>query len=153
PLRPFASASRAPWPACVAPGGSTMTVLAADPLADLSRRARRAYEHGRLRWAAERSLAAVAVAALGLIGCSARGGSAACVAALGALPTACLWRGGPWGSGARIGFLAGLVPCLLPGGFQVAIASGSTLCTNLLPICVGAGTVAGLLLGWHAWPG
>jgi hypothetical protein len=125
-----------------------MTVAAADPVDDLARRARRAYERGRLRWAVSRALAAVAVAAVALIGCAAPGSSAACAAALGVLIASCLWRGGAWAGGARLGFLAGLTPCLLPAAFRTVLACGGTLCLTLLPLCVLAGVVAGLLLGW-----
>lgn len=124
-----------------------MTV-ARDPLDALAARARGAYERGRLRWALGRALAAVALGAVALVGCQAPGGPAACAAALGALLTACLWRGGPWARGARLGFLAGLAPCLLPAGVRAAHACGGTICLTLPSICVGAGIVAGLLLGW-----
>jgi hypothetical protein len=122
-------------------------IVAREPLDALAVRARRAYERGRLRWALGRALAAVAVGSVALIGCPAPGGPAACAVALGAVLTACLWRGGPWGSGSRLGFLAGLAPCLLPAGLRAAHACGRTLCLTLPSICLVAGTVAGLLLG------
>ena len=66
-------------------------------------RARRTYEAGRLRWALVRTVAALAIATVAMVGCPAPGGPAACAATLGALLAACLWRGGSWARGARLG--------------------------------------------------
>jgi hypothetical protein len=115
---------------------------------DLAVRARRAYERGRLRWALERAAAAAAIAAVALVGCAAPGAPAACVAALGALVAACLWRGGSWARGARLGFLAGLAPCLLPAAARAVHACSDRFCLSLPPVCVAGGVIAGILLGW-----
>jgi hypothetical protein len=114
----------------------------------LAARARRAYEAGRLRWAFGRAVAALAVVAVALVGCPAPGGPAACAAALGLVLTACLWLGGSWARGARLGFVAGLVPCLLPAVLRAAHACSAAMCLTLPAVCLGAGVAAGLLLGW-----
>jgi hypothetical protein len=124
-----------------------MTTAAEPALASLTARARRAYERGRLRWALPRAAAASAVAAVALIGCPAPGGPAACAAALGILVAACLWRGGAWARGTRLGFLAGLVPCLLPAAARAAHVCCESLCLTLPTVCLVAGIAAGLLLG------
>jgi len=111
-------------------------------------RARRAYERGRLRSAVWRAAAAVAVTALALIGCPSPDGPAACAATLGLVLIACLWRGSVWARGARLGFLAGLVPCLLPAAVRAAHACNGNTCLTPPAVCLTAGVVAGLLLGW-----
>ncbi|HVT14853.1 MAG TPA: hypothetical protein VHQ90_01565 [Thermoanaerobaculia bacterium] len=111
-------------------------------------RARRAYERGRLRWALGHTAAAVAISAVALVGCPQPGGPAACAAALGIVLAACLWRGGAWSRGARLGFLAGLAPCLLPAAARAAYACGGSFCLTLPAVCLAGGAVAGLLLGW-----
>jgi hypothetical protein len=115
---------------------------------DLAALARGAYERGRLRWALARGAAAVAVAAVGLAGCPSPTAPAACAAGLGVLVAACLWRGGAWARGVRLGFLAGLAPCLLPAAARAARLCNGGMCLALPNVCVTAGVVAGLLLGW-----
>src|SRR5215831_8029827 len=85
---------------------------------DLAARARRAYERGRLRWVLRWALAAAAVSALAIAGCPERRGPEACAALFVVLLTVCLWRGGPWARGARLGFFAGLAPCLVPAAVR-----------------------------------
>ena len=116
--------------------------------ADLAARARRAYERGRLRWAIQRAAAGTAVAAVAVIGCSAPRGPAASAAVLGLVLAACLWRGGAWARGARLGFVAGLAPCLLPAAARAAHACNDRICLAMPGVCLTAGIVAGLLLGW-----
>jgi hypothetical protein len=115
---------------------------------NLTARARRAYESGRLRWALARAATAAAVTAIALVGCPAPGGPAACIVALGAVVAACLWRGGAWARGARLGFLAGLAPCWLPAAARATHVCNGSLCLALPNVCLTAGVVAGLLLGW-----
>src|SRR6202521_3960069 len=115
---------------------------------NLAARARAAYEGGRLRWALGRAAVATALSAVALIGCPSQAAPAACAAALGVLVAACFWRGGAWARGARLGFAAGLAPCLLPAAARAAHACYSSLCLALPAICVAAGVAAGLLLGW-----
>jgi hypothetical protein len=118
-------------------------------VADAAResRARRAYEHGRLRWALARAAAAAGAASLALAGNPAPGVPAACAVALGAVLAACLWRGGAWARGARLGYLAGLAPCLLPAIFRAAHLCDGGHCFTLRGVCLTAGIAAGLLLG------
>jgi hypothetical protein len=115
---------------------------------DLAVRARRAYERGRLRSAFRRAAVAMAVTALALIGCPSPGGPAVCAGVLGLVLIACVWRGGDWARGARIGFLAGLAPCLLPAAARAARVCNGTACLTMPAVCLTAGVVAGLLLGW-----
>lgn len=114
----------------------------------LAARARRAYERGRLSWALPRAAEAIAVAAVALLGCPAPGRPAACAAALGVALAVCLWRGGAWARGARLGFLAGLAPCWLPAAVRLGYASCDRICPVLPAVCLAGGLVAGLLLGW-----
>ena len=114
----------------------------------LAARARAAYESGRLRWALGRAAAAAALSAVALIGCPSQAAPAACAVALGALLAACLWRGGAWAHGARVGFAAGLAPCLLPAAARAAHACNGSICQTLPAICLAAGVVGGVLLGW-----
>ncbi|HXO19530.1 MAG TPA: hypothetical protein VOA87_06350 [Thermoanaerobaculia bacterium] len=121
-------------------------IVAEETLAD---RARSAYEAGRLRWALMRTVAALAIAAVALLGCPAPGGPAVCAAALGAFLATCLWRGGSWARGARLGFLAGLAPCLLPATVRALHVSCASLCPHLPSVCLAAGVAAGLLVAWR----
>lgn len=116
--------------------------------AKLAARARTAYERGRLRRALARAAAAAAIAAVAMAGCPSPAAPAACVAALGVLVAACLWRGGAWAHGARLGFAAGLAPCLLPAAARAAHACNTALCVSMPSLCLVAGAMAGLLLGW-----
>ncbi|HYL06781.1 MAG TPA: hypothetical protein VE075_12120, partial [Thermoanaerobaculia bacterium] len=114
----------------------------------LTERARRAYERGRLRWALARGAAAAAVGAVALAGCPSPAAPAACAAGLGALVAGCLWRGGAWARGARLGFFAGLAPCLLPAAARATHLCNGSMCFALPNVCLTAGVLAGLLLGW-----
>src|SRR5579864_4168686 len=115
---------------------------------DLAACARGAYERGRRRWALARGAAAAAVAAVALAGCPAPAAPAACAVGLGVLVAACLWRGGAWARGARLGFLAGLAPCLLPAAARAIRICNGSMCLTLPTVCLTGGVVAGLLLAW-----
>jgi hypothetical protein len=115
---------------------------------NLTARARRAYESGRLRWALARAAAVVAFTAIALLGCPSPEGPAACAVALGAVVAACFWRGGAWARGAQLGFLAGLAPCWLPAAARAVHLCNGSMCLGLPTVCLTAGVVAGLLLGW-----
>jgi hypothetical protein len=117
---------------------------------ELAVRARRAYETGRVRWALTRALAATAVSCIALAACPERGGPGLCAALLGAILAAALWRGGAWARGARLGFLAGLAPCLLPAAVRTAHLCSGRACPLpvLSAVCLPAGLAAGLVLGW-----
>jgi len=116
--------------------------------AHLAARARTAYERGRLRWALGRAAAATAISAVALVGCPSPAAPAACAAALGVLLAGCLWRGGAWAHGARLGFVAGLAPCLLPAAARAAHVCNGSICLAIPTICVAGGVAAGLFLGW-----
>jgi hypothetical protein len=113
--------------------------------ADLAAHARRAYERGRLGWSVRHALAAAAIAGVACFTCAAPGAPAACAAALGVLLAACLWRGGSWARGARLGFLAGLVPCFFPAACRALHLCSQQACLGLSGVCLVAGVVAGAL--------
>jgi hypothetical protein len=115
---------------------------------NLAARARAAYEGGRLRRALGRAAAAGALSAVALIGCPSPTAPAACAVALGVFVGACLWRGGAWARGARLGFAAGLAPCLLPAAARAARVCNGSFCLAMPAICLAAGVAAGVLLGW-----
>jgi len=118
--------------------------------ADIRRRAARAYELGR----AAAALRQVAPFALLLVGVPlvTGSGSGAIGAALAATAAVTLWLGGVVGRAARVGLLAGLAPLLAP----IAVGGIGHRCSGCGPaaamplciaMCVGAGAVAGALLG------
>ncbi len=123
----------------------------------LRERARRAYERGRLRQAAERTALLAPLAVL-----AHAAGSTPAATALGTLALAgaglfFLWRGGESARGMRAGLLAGLGPFALP---LVSRASGvlcsETVCLVLPLACVAGGLLGGALLsgaGFHPQPG
>lgn len=115
----------------------------------LARRARRAYERGRLRWALARGVPAAGLTVVALAGCAAPAGPAACIVVLGLALAALLWRGGSWSRGAHLGFAAGLVPCWLPGLVHLAHGRCDGFCLTLPSVCLVAGLAAGLLVGWR----
>jgi hypothetical protein len=116
--------------------------------AELAARARRAYERGRLGWSVRRALMAVAITGVALVSCPRPGAPAACAAALGILLAVCLWRGGSWARGARLGFLAGLAPCLFPTAVRAVHACTDRVCLGPSVVCLLPGVAAGLLLAW-----
>lgn len=118
-------------------------------VAELAVRARRAYERGRLGWASRRGLVGAALAAAALVACPERGGPGLCCIALGIFLAACLWRGRAWARGARLGYLAGLAPCLLPAAARAVHLCGGGACFTTPWICLPAGLLAGLTLGWR----
>jgi len=128
---------------------------------DLSRRARRAYELGRLRAGLRATwpLLFIAPIALAMRGAPAAGATLVAAAGLAALVVALVWRGGALARGVALGFLAGL-PLLLVPAVWMAIRSptcaecemmGMGLAGDLwhecLLVCAGAGLVAGALVG------
>ncbi|HKY33396.1 MAG TPA: hypothetical protein VJV23_12725 [Candidatus Polarisedimenticolia bacterium] len=122
------------------------------PAALLARRARRAYEIGRLRFAVGRAWPVPVVGAAACTGCGPAGETLAALAALALLAVGLRWRGGVAGSGVNPGLLAGLLPLALPmgvvrlGGFCPG-GSGLAVC---LAACAAGGLLASLLLGWRA---
>lgn len=131
---------------------------------DLSRRARRAYELGRLRaglWATW-PLLGIAPVAVAMRGAPALGATLVAVAALAALVVALTWRGGALARGIGLGFLAGLPLLVVPGAWMALRSPSCAQCEMMgmglagelwhecLLACVGAGIVAGALVGWRA---
>lgn len=118
---------------------------------DLMRRARVAYELGRLRHGLARASVAAPATALGLLGCtSQRAATILCGAALFVLVAALAWRGQRHGRAAVAGLLAGapalLVPLLCRGLTRHACVGGVCWDACLLS-CVGGGLIAGAIVG------
>lgn len=121
--------------------------------ADLMTRARRAYEAGRLRWAAR---IATWVLPLALLSVVAAGNRCLSLATGAALLTACvalLWRGQAWGAAVRPGLLAGVIPLGLmltlkcSSGYFCALGGCMAHCSRF---CGVGGLAAGLLLAARA---
>lgn len=110
---------------------------------------RGAYERGRLRDAALSALPVLLLPALG-IGL-ARGAIGAVVASVVLVVGFAIlrWRGRSWSQGAVVGVIAGAVAAAAP--FCIALDGsgcvGSACATWCLPVCGGAGVVAGIIVG------
>jgi hypothetical protein len=111
---------------------------------DLKARARRAYEHGRLRRAVSVAVVIPPVASLAFVQCVDPRASVVCAIALALLIAALLHRGQDWGRGARAGLVAGMAPFAFPIAIETL---GSPALCELLPWFCGAGGIcAGLVL-------
>jgi len=110
----------------------------------LMRRARRAYEVGRLAAAARRSVLLLPVIGLALVCCTNLAGTAIGGTGLIAFVMFCLWRGQDYRRGVRPGLVAGFVPLILP----ILAQAGGQPCTSgrclLLPAVCGLGGLVGL---------
>ena len=116
-------------------------------MADLSTRARRAYELGRLRLAFRAALPASPLIAVSLFGCDRPVLSAALGAVLLAALIAMRWRGGDSGRGARAGFFAGLAPMAAALAARAVHACSGPTCDLAIGACLAGGAVAGLAVG------
>lgn len=117
----------------------------------MERRARVAYELGRLRSASLRALLVLPVAAL-MLWVRPEPQTVALLALLVATVVGLLWRGESFGRAASTGLLAGAVPLVAPtlvrSGGHCCIAG---LCTTICMVaCVGAGMVAGGVVALRA---
>lgn len=116
---------------------------------NLPPRVRGAYERGRARDAAVSALPVLLLPALG-VGL-ARGAIGAVVASAVLVGGFAFlrWRGQSWSQGAVIGVVAGPVAAAAP--FCIALDGsgciGTACATWCLPVCGGAGVVAGLIVG------
>lgn len=115
---------------------------------DFERRARRAYELGRLKSAVPVLAVVVPATALSLTCCPVPGVSIACGVALSLVAIALLWYGRAPGRAVWPGLLAGTIPFLAPLTVELTghACIGGT-CTMMPAACIGAGLVAGVLLG------
>jgi hypothetical protein len=111
------------------------------------RRARRAYELGRAGVAARHGALVLAVAALGMVGCTRRLAAALAALLVATLAGAAEWRGQAWRRGARAGLLAGLAPFFLPlGSTWLARLAGGGTCPPALWACIAGGVLGGVTL-------
>lgn len=121
--------------------------------ADLAARARRAYEVGRLRWAAQNAWVVAALVAVSFVAAGVSAVSAATGALLLATVTLMRWRGRTWSAAARAGLGAGLIPfalvlCLKCGsGYLCALGGCMAQCSRF---CGFGGLAAGVLLATRA---
>lgn len=121
--------------------------------ADLAARARRAYEAGRLRWAAQIAWVVLTLVALSFVVAGASAVSAATGALLLATAIALRWRGQAWGAAVRAGLTAGLIPYALllvfkcGAGWYCAVGGCMEHCVRF---CGAGGLAAGLLLATRA---
>jgi hypothetical protein len=125
-------------------------MAAPDPT--LVRRARRAYEGGRLAAAGSRAALLAPLPALAFAcGCQPRT-TAVSGALFLAIVFACFWRGGDFRRGAIPGIAAGVVPLVAPSLCMAACTHGcSPAMMSFMPIACGAGGLAsGLLLAFLA---
>jgi hypothetical protein len=115
--------------------------------ATLAPRALRAYERGRWRFAALHTAPAAGLAALAAATCDTPRAAATAAAALALAFAFSHWRGRSWARGARVGYAAGLLPCFVP----TLLTHGycAALCFNGPALCLGAGFLAGALVGWR----
>lgn len=124
-------------------------------------RARRAYELGRLWFAMKVLLYVVPLVVLtSFSSTTSMSWNVVLGTALGALNVGLLWRGEAYGRAAGTGLLAGAIPLLLPLAMQATghCCSAGACSTWCLPVCIGAGFAAGIMVGIRAasetqWPG
>jgi hypothetical protein len=121
--------------------------------ADLAARARRAYEAGRLRRAAQIAWVVLALVFGSFVAVGASPVSAATGLALLFLTIALRWRGQTWGAAVRTGLTAGLIPYALLITFK---CSSSLYCSlggcmsHCVRFCGFGGLAAGVLLAMRA---
>ncbi|MEZ4426890.1 MAG: hypothetical protein R3A51_04255 [Nannocystaceae bacterium] len=118
----------------------------------LRRRARAAYERGRLRLALPLALAGAAPALVALLTWDRPWTTAGCFLAVYALLAYCLWRGGGASRGATSGLIAGSIPVLalaIIGPFGHFCGVGGVCMATCVPVCFGGGVAAGAFLAWR----
>lgn len=116
-------------------------------------RARRVYELGRLRSAMKVLLYVVPIVVLASYSSATSvSGDIVLGLALGALTVGLLWRGEAYGRAVGTGLLAGAVPLLLPLAMQTTghCCMAGACSTWCLPMCIGAGFAAGIMVGVRA---
>lgn len=115
---------------------------------ELLARATRAYERGRLQWAAKSALPVVLVPLVSLALGGRAGGSMALGAALVAVFGALLWTGRGFATGAKTGLFAGIPALLLAHAAQLSghVCVGDGCYSLCLPACVAGGLVAGVVV-------
>jgi hypothetical protein len=121
-------------------------------LIDPVRRARRAYELGRLRSALRVALYVAPMTALSLIECPRPDCNVIVGLALIAVTAGLLWRGQAYGRAVFAGLLAGSVPLLAP----MLVRTGGHCCIGgacwaiCMEVCIGGGFLAGTIVGVRA---
>ena len=113
----------------------------------LYRRARRAYERGRMLLATRHGAVVFAIAAFGMVGCTQRLTAASIALFVGLLAGGCEWRGVAWRRGSHAGLLAGLAPFFLPlGSAWLERYTAGSACPPALWTCIVGGILGGLTL-------
>ena len=114
----------------------------------LRRAARLVYERGRLEGALWRSAAATALLTPAFLVCNRTPVAAVCLLGFGLVLLAARIVGRDYDRGARVGALAGVLPCLLPTAIR---AWNPELCASMFQngawFCGIGGAVAGVILG------
>ena len=121
--------------------------------AELAARARRAYEAGRLRWAARIAWVVLALVVASFVAVGASPISAATGLLLLVTTIALRWRGQTWGAAVRTGLTAGLIPYTLLLTFKCSAplycALGGCM-SHCVGFCGFGGLAAGILLAMRA---
>jgi len=127
--------------------------MAASDLAELAvkRAARRAYERGRFEGALRRGGAAALVGAPAFLLCHQTPWAVLCLAGFGLAVLVGRVLGRGWEAGARVGAIAGVLPCLLPVAIRTLDPELCVLLSSRGPwICGIGGAAAGIVLGWRS---
>jgi len=120
----------------------------------LERNAQRAYERGRLKWAAMGAMFLLTACVLGLLVAGRSPAFYAVAAVLAAFGGAYAWRGGDAGNALLPGLIAGLVPMVLSASLLDCRVECSGLCMHhCMTVCgIGAaigGVAAAVLMRQH----
>jgi hypothetical protein len=118
------------------------------PESRLEARARRAYETGRLGWAARRGVLLAPLVGVSFLCCGRPVPTLACGVLLVLVVVFCLWRGQEHGRGVAPGLLAGGIPLALPiltrASGHLCAAGGCLLFPSM---CAIGGLLGGVALG------
>lgn len=121
--------------------------------AELSARARRAYEIGRWRWALQIAWVVLALVAVSFVFVGRSPATALIGAALLAIAATLRWRGGTASAAVRVGFAAGLMPFALLVALKCgagAFCSLGVCMAHCTRFCGLGGLAAGVLLAARA---
>ncbi len=113
--------------------------------------ARTAYERGRVVAGLRSAIVVAPMAAASWVVCDRPAATAAGAILLATVVTACVWRGGTWARGARLGLWAGLPPLVLPlSALLAGHVCGASFCAYYPGLCLVGGVLGGALVTWLA---